>query len=70
MVSHQTNRLMNKLTVVSVLFLPLSFLAGVYGMNFDNIPELKFQYGYHVFWGLVAVVVFGLVAFLRRVKLL
>ena len=70
MVSHQTNRLMNKLTVVSVIFLPLSFLAGVYGMNFDVIPELRFRYGYAVFWCLVGVIVLGLVALLRRLRLL
>jgi magnesium transporter len=70
MVSHQTNRLMNKLTVVSVIFLPLSFLAGVYGMNFEFIPELKYEWAYPTFWGLVLAIVVGLVFFLRRVRLL
>jgi magnesium transporter len=70
MVSHQTNRLMNKLTVVSVIFLPLSFLAGVYGMNFEFIPELKYEYAYAIFWALVLAIVTGLVVFLRRVRLL
>ena len=70
MVSHQTNRLMNKLTVVSVIFLPLSFLAGVYGMNFTHIPELNYEYAYPIFWAIVLVIITGLVVFLRRVRLL
>lgn len=41
MVAHRTNKVMGKLTVVSVIFLPLTFLCGVYGMNFDVMPELK-----------------------------
>jgi len=70
LVSHQTNRLMNKLTVVSVIFLPLSFLAGVYGMNFDVLPELRWSHGYAMFWALVLVLVTGLVVLLRRLRLL
>ncbi|MCA2961665.1 MAG: hypothetical protein IOD12_15560 [Silvanigrellales bacterium] len=48
--SHRTNEVMRTLTLFSVVFLPLSFIAGVYGMNFDNIPELRYQNGY--FWTL------------------
>lgn len=70
LVNHQTNRLMNKLTVVSVIFLPLSFLASIYGMNFKDIPELDFTYGYVYFWIVAAVIVAGLVYFLRRLRLL
>lgn len=70
LVSHQTNRLMNKLTVVSVIFLPLSFLAGVYGMNFEVLPELRWAHGYAMFWAVVVVLVAGLVVFLRRLRLL
>jgi magnesium transporter len=70
LVSHQTNRLMNKLTVVSVIFLPLSFLAGVYGMNFEVLPELKWAHGYALFWAVVVTLVLGLVVLLRRLKLL
>lgn len=69
-VSHQTNRLMNKLTVVSVVFLPLSFLAAVYGMNFEGIPELGLSHGYALFWVASGVITLGLLAFLRRVRLL
>jgi len=70
MVGHRTNKVMKKLTVVSVVFLPLTFLVGVYGMNFEILPELKWRYGYGYFWALVALTVVGLVALLRRSRLL
>lgn len=70
MVGHRTNKVMKKLTVVSVVFLPLTFLVGVYGMNFEILPELKWRYGYGYFWALVALTVIGLVALLRRSRLL
>lgn len=46
---HRLNEVMKTLTILSVIFIPLTFLAGIYGMNFENIPELKYQYGYFVF---------------------
>ncbi len=70
MVGHRTNRVMNRLTVVSVIFLPLTFLCGVYGMNFEVLPELRWQYGYHLFWAAVLVIVAGLLALMRRNRLL
>ena len=50
MVGHRTNKVMKKLTAVSVVFLPLTFLVGVYGMNFEVLPELKWRFGYGYFW--------------------
>lgn len=70
MVAHRTNKVMGKLTVVSVIFLPLTFLCGVYGMNFEVLPELKWEWGYYGFWILAGVIVLGLIAFMRRIKLL
>jgi magnesium transporter len=64
-VGHKTNRVMNRLTVVSVIFLPLTFLCGVYGMNFQYLPELQMKHGYHLFW-VVALVVAGGLSFLMR----
>jgi magnesium transporter len=70
MVGHRTNQVMKKLTVVSVVFLPLTFLCGVYGMNFRKLPELDWQWGYPAFWGAVAVIVSVVVYVSRRARLL
>lgn len=70
MVGHRTNRVMNRLTVVSVIFLPLTFLCGVYGMNFEVLPELKWQHGYAYFWAAVALIAGALLWLMRRNKLL
>ncbi|MEZ4297050.1 MAG: magnesium transporter CorA family protein [Polyangiaceae bacterium] len=70
MVGHRTNRVMNRLTVVSVIFLPLTFLCGVYGMNFEVLPEVHWRYGYVFFWGSVVVIVAALGFFMRRARLL
>ncbi len=69
-VSHRTNAIMSRLTVVSVVFLPLTFLVGVYGMNFDRQPELHWRYGYPIFWGVVIAMTVGLLVLLNRKKLL
>jgi magnesium transporter len=69
-VSHRTNAVMNRLTVVSVVFLPLTFLCGVYGMNFENLPELRWSHGYLFFWLMVLAIVAVLGVLLRRAKLL
>lgn len=65
-VSHRTNRVLNRLTIVSMIFLPLSFLAALYGMNFEHMPELKWQYGYMAFWAACTVLVLALLGFMRR----
>jgi len=70
MVAHQTNKVMSKLTVVSVIFLPLTFLCGVYGMNFKVLPELEWQYSYLGFWVVVAIIVAALLVVMKRIKLL
>ena len=65
MVSHRTNRIVNRLTVLSAIFLPLTFLCGVYGMNFRILPELEWEYGYLYFWLLALVITGGLLVFLK-----
>ena len=70
MVAHRTNKVMGKLTVVSVIFLPLTFLCGVYGMNFEVLPELQWEWGFYGFWGAAAAIVVGLLVVMRRMKLL
>lgn len=49
--SYHMNSIMKKLTVITTIFMPLTFIAGIYGMNFDNMPELKWKYGYFVVLG-------------------
>lgn len=67
-VGQRTNKIMNRLTVVSIIFLPLTFLCGVYGMNFEHQPEYKWEDGYKFFWSLAfAIVIVGIVA-LRRMR--
>ncbi|MEY4841576.1 MAG: hypothetical protein RJA12_300, partial [Planctomycetota bacterium] len=70
MVAHRTNKVMGKLTVVSVIFLPLSFLCGVYGMNFESMPELKSDWGYTGFWAVAAIIVTLLLLVMRRARVL
>jgi magnesium transporter len=71
LVAHKTNQTMSKLTVVSIIFLPLTFLCGVWGMNFESLPELKWTWAYpYGFWGVAALLVVGLLWLMRRNKLL
>src|SRR5262249_7838726 len=58
-VSNRMNEIMKVLTIFSAVMLPLTFLAGVYGMNFDNIPELHTKYGYFGIW-IVMILVAGI----------
>lgn len=69
-VSHQTNMVMTRLTVVSIIFLPLSFLCGVYGMNLKNIPETTWEHGYATFWLICFCIVASLLWFMRKNRLL
>ncbi len=68
-VSEKTNQIMKLLTMISTIFIPLTFLGGVYGMNFDpdsspfNMPELRFRYGYLTFWLVCLIVATGMTAF-------
>lgn len=65
--SHRLNKVMQLLTIFTVIFVPLSFLAGIYGMNFEYIPELRFRYSYFILLGVMAVIVcVQLVLFRRR----
>ena len=65
-ISNRMNEVMKVLTIMATIFIPLTFIAGVYGMNFENIPELKFQYGYFVLWGIMVVVFLGMLYYFKR----
>lgn len=66
--SNRMNEIMKVLTVISTIFIPLSFIAGVYGTNFENLPEYEWRYGYGYFWGVCLTVIFGMVYFFKRKK--
>jgi magnesium transporter len=61
------NEIMKVLTVVSSIFIPLTFIVGVYGMNFENMPELRYWYGYYTVVAVMFLIAFGLLFyFLKR----
>ena len=64
--SHHLNQIMKILTVVMSIFVPLSFLAGIYGMNFQNMPELQSQSGYFILLGLMGSIVLILLFVFRK----
>lgn len=65
-VSNRLNEIMKVLTIFSAIMLPLTFIAGVYGMNFDNMPELRSRYGYFATLAVMLAVAFGMLIFFWR----
>ncbi|MBU2213989.1 magnesium/cobalt transporter CorA [Patescibacteria group bacterium] len=65
-VSNRMNEVMKVLTVIATIFIPLTFIAGVYGMNFQNMPELQWTWGYPAVWGLMMGVVLLMVVYFKR----
>lgn len=66
--SNAMNQVMKVLTIFASIFIPLTFLAGIYGMNFEYIPELSFKYAYPIFWIIVLITGTGLLVYFRRKK--
>ncbi|MES2517863.1 MAG: magnesium/cobalt transporter CorA [Bacteroidota bacterium] len=64
--SNRMNNVMKVLTVISVIFMPLTFVAGIYGMNFDNMPELHWRYGYYSVWGFMIILVVTMLIYFRK----
>ncbi len=64
--SHRLNQIMRVLTIITAIFVPLSFLAGIYGMNFENMPELKSRWGYYFLLGTMVSLVTFMLYFFRR----
>jgi magnesium transporter len=65
-VSNKMNNVMKVLTVISVIFMPLTFIVGVYGMNFDNMPELHWRYGYFMIIGVIFLLTIMMLIFFRK----
>lgn len=68
LVGNKMNQVMKVLTVFASIFIPLTFFAGIYGMNFEYIPELKFKYAYFIFWGIMILIGLGLLYYFKRKK--
>lgn len=67
-ISNKTNDVMKVLTIISVIFMPITCLAGIYGMNFKNIPELELPWGYGLFWGAAIVITLLMVRYFKKKK--
>ncbi|MBJ7882867.1 magnesium/cobalt transporter CorA [Gelidibacter salicanalis] len=67
-ISNKMNEVMKVLTIIATIFIPLTFIAGIYGMNFDHMPELHHKYGYFILWGLMLFIFFMMLLFFRRKK--
>ncbi|MFC2120018.1 magnesium/cobalt transporter CorA [Bacteroidota bacterium] len=65
---HRMNQVMKILTIVATIFIPLTFIAGIYGMNFNNMPELSWKWGYFGVWFIIIVVFLIMLIYFRRKK--
>ena len=64
--SNKMNEVMKVLTVIASIFIPLTFIAGIYGMNFDNMPELHSENGYYYLWGVFILIFLGLLIYFKK----
>jgi magnesium transporter len=67
-VSNKMNEVMKVLTIIATIFIPLTFVAGIYGMNFKFMPELEWKWSYLVLWVLLIVIFCGMIFYFRRKK--
>jgi magnesium transporter len=65
-VSNKMNEVMKVLTIFAAIFIPLTFIAGIYGTNFEYLPELKYKYSYFIFWGVLISVALSMVVYFRK----
>ncbi len=67
-ISNKMNSVMKVLTIIATIFIPLTFVVGIYGMNFENMPELGWRYGYFLILGLMVLIVLLMVIYFRKKK--
>jgi magnesium transporter len=65
-ISNRMNEIMKVLTIIATIFIPLTFIVGIYGMNFEYMPELKWRVGYFIVWGIIAIVALGMLYYFRK----
>jgi len=65
-INRKMNEIMKVLTIFAAIFIPLTFIVGIYGMNFDFMPELKWKYGYLLVWGIIAMVSGGMILLFKK----
>ncbi|MDX1470196.1 MAG: magnesium/cobalt transporter CorA [Flavobacteriaceae bacterium] len=66
--SNKMNEVMKVLTIIATIFIPLTFIAGIYGMNFEYMPELDYRYGYFILWAIMVVIFIFMLIYFRRKK--
>jgi magnesium transporter len=65
-VSSKLNDVMKFLTIFSVIFIPLTFIAGIYGTNFEFVPELHYRYSYFIMWGVMLIIAISMIFYFRK----
>ncbi len=67
-ISNRMNEVMKVLTIIATIFIPLTFIAGIYGMNFEFMPELKWRWAYFGVWGVILVIALVMLIYFKRKK--
>jgi len=67
-ISNRMNEVMKVLTIIATIFIPMTFITGVYGMNFEYLPELKYKYSYLIFWFVMIVLFLGMLWYFKKKK--
>jgi magnesium transporter len=67
-ISNKMNAVMKVLTIIATIFIPLTFVAGIYGMNFEYMPELKWRWSYALVWLVMIVIALGMIKYFRKKK--
>ncbi len=67
-VSNKMNEVMKVLTIIATIFIPLTFIAGIYGMNFQHMPELGYKFAYPLVWGIMVIVAALMISYFKRKK--
>ncbi len=65
-ISNRMNEVMKVLTIIATIFIPLTFIAGIYGMNFEFMPELKWHWAYPAVWGVMIAIFIGMISYFKR----